>query len=168
MFGTFWDMVGGTLVGHLWDIGGTFVLWPGLDLAWTWLGPGLDLPWTCFGPGFVLALTLFMKKPSKMCWKSLKMEALRVAFSMIFWVFVKSGNQRLDCACAVRLGFGPLVSTLWASIGALCFFNVFLTCFGVIPGSQKVPKNKVSLKWVSSESQVSLKWASSEPRAKPK
>ena len=92
------------------------------------------------------------------------MEALRVAFSMIFWVFVKSGNQRLDCTCAVRLGFGPLVSTLWASIGALCFFNVFLTCFGVIPGSQKVPKNQVSLKWVSSESQVSLKWASSEPQ----
>ena len=37
----------------------------------------------------------------------------------------------MDCACAVGLGFGPLVFTLWATIGAPCFFKVFLTCFGV-------------------------------------
>ena len=64
-------------------------------------------------------------------------------FSMIFLVFVESGKQRLDCACAVGLGFGPLVFTLWASIGALCFFNVFLTCFGVTPGPNKVQSAKV-------------------------
>ena len=37
---------------------------------------------------------------------------------MIFRVFVKSGKQRLDCACAVGLGLGPLVFTLWASMWA--------------------------------------------------
>ena len=44
---------------------------------------------------------------------------------MVFWVFVESGKQRLDCACAVGLGFGPLVFTLCGSTGALSFFNVF-------------------------------------------
>ena len=44
---------------------------------------------------------------------------------------MESGKQRLDCACVVGLGFGPLVFTLWASLGALGFFNVFLTSFGV-------------------------------------
>ena len=34
---------------------------------------------------------------------------------MIFRVFVESGKQRLDCACAVGLGLGPLVFTFWAS-----------------------------------------------------
>ena len=50
---------------------------------------------------------------------------------------MESGKQRLDCACAVGLGFGPLVFTLWASLGALRFFNVFWTPFGVTPGPQK-------------------------------
>ena len=54
---------------------------------------------------------------------------------MIFRVFVESGKQRLDCACAVGLGFWPLVFSLWASMGALCFFNVFLMSFGVPPGA---------------------------------
>ena len=53
---------------------------------------------------------------------------------MIFGFFVESGKQRLDHACAVGLGFGPLVFTLWASMGALCFFDVFLTSFGVTLG----------------------------------
>ena len=44
---------------------------------------------------------------------------------------MESGKQRLDCACAVGLGFGPLVFTLWASLGALGIFNVFLTSFDV-------------------------------------
>ena len=44
---------------------------------------------------------------------------------------MESGKQRLDCACAVGLGFEPLVFTLWASLGALGICNVFLTCFGV-------------------------------------
>ena len=48
---------------------------------------------------------------------------------------MESGKQRLDCACAVGLGFGPLVFTLWASLGALGFFNVFLTSFGVPLGT---------------------------------
>ena len=50
---------------------------------------------------------------------------------MVFCVFVASAEQRLDCACAVGLGFGPLVFILWASIGALCFFNIFCMSFGV-------------------------------------
>ena len=45
--------------------------------------------------------------------------------SMMFCVFVESGKQRLDCACAVGSGFRPLVFTLWASLGALGIFNVF-------------------------------------------
>ena len=53
------------------------------------------------------------------------------ANSMIFSVFAESGKQCLDCACVVGLGFGPLVFSLWASLGALVFFNVFLTSFGV-------------------------------------
>ena len=69
----------------------------------------------------------FCRKGSK---KAPKMDAKIETFSMRFRVFVESGEQRLDCACAVGLGFGPLVFTLWASLGALCFFNVFLTCFG--------------------------------------
>ena len=47
---------------------------------------------------------------------------------------MESGKQRLDCTCAVGLGFGRLVLTLWASLGALGFFNVFLTSFGVSLG----------------------------------
>ena len=44
---------------------------------------------------------------------------------------MESGKQRLDCACAVGLGFGPFVFTLWASLGALVIFNVFLKSFDV-------------------------------------
>ncbi len=44
---------------------------------------------------------------------------------------MESGKQRLDCACAVGLGFGPLVFTVWAFLGALGIFNVFLTSFDV-------------------------------------
>ena len=53
---------------------------------------------------------------------------------MTFEFFVESGKQRLEHACAVGLGFGPLVFILWASICGLPFFNVFLTSFGVTPG----------------------------------
>ena len=55
-------------------------------------------------------------------------------FSMIFRLCVQSGKQRLDRAGAVGLGFGPLVFTLWASIGGLCFCYLFSTSFGVPPG----------------------------------
>ena len=41
----------------------------------------------------------------------------------------------MDCACAVGLGFGPVVFTLWASLCALLFFNVFLTSFGAPLGT---------------------------------
>ena len=56
---------------------------------------------------------------------------------------MESGKQRLDCACAVGLGFGPLVFTLWASLGVLGFFNVFSISFGEplgphFPKSEKV------------------------------
>ena len=44
---------------------------------------------------------------------------------------MESGKQCLDCACAVGLGFGPVVFTLWASLGALGIFDVFLTSFDV-------------------------------------
>ena len=50
---------------------------------------------------------------------------------MIFRVFVESGKQRLDCACAVGLGFWLLVFTLGASLGSLKIVNVFFTSFGV-------------------------------------
>ena len=63
--------------------------------------------------------------------------------SMIFSVFVESGKQRLDCACAVGLGFGPLVFTLWASLGALGIFNVFLTSFDVPLGPYFSSSEKV-------------------------
>ena len=43
---------------------------------------------------------------------------------MIFYVFVESGKQHLDCACVVGLGFEPLVFTRWAYICAVCFFDV--------------------------------------------
>ena len=43
----------------------------------------------------------------------LRVGALRRAISMIFYVFVESGKQHLDCACAVGLGFEPLVFTRW-------------------------------------------------------
>ena len=56
---------------------------------------------------------------------------------------MESGKQRLDCACAVGLGFRPLVFNLGASIGALCFFNCFLTSFGPSPGPQKVQNLRV-------------------------
>ena len=45
--------------------------------------------------------------------------------------FVESGKHRLDHACAVGLGFGPLGFTRWAYICAICFFNVCLTSLGV-------------------------------------
>ena len=47
----------------------------------------------------------YLKKPRKM-------DAKMKTFSMIFSVFVESGKQRLDCACAVGLGFRPLVFNL--------------------------------------------------------
>ena len=50
---------------------------------------------------------------------------------MRFRVCVESGKQCLDCACAVGLGFGPLVFTLWPSLGSLVICNVFFTSFGV-------------------------------------
>ena len=66
------------------------------------------------------------------------MDAEIETFPMIFRVFVESGKQRLDCACAVGLGFRLLFFTLWASPSALGFFNVFLTSFGVTPGPKIV------------------------------
>ena len=57
--------------------------------------------------------------------KAPKIDVKMDTFTLIFLVFVESGKQRLDCACAVGLGFGPLVFTLLASLGALGFFNVF-------------------------------------------
>ena len=56
---------------------------------------------------------------------------------------MESGKQRLDCACAVGLGFGPLVFTLWASLGALGIFNVFFTSFWVILGPHFSSMEKV-------------------------
>ena len=56
---------------------------------------------------------------------------------------MESGKQRLDCACAVGLGFRPLVFNLGASIGALCFFNCFLTSFGPSPGPRKAQNLRV-------------------------
>ena len=73
----------------------------------------------------------FCGKVSK---KAPTMDAQIETFSMIFLVFVESGSQRLDCACAVGFGFGPLAFTLWASLGALVFFHVFLTSCGVSLG----------------------------------
>ena len=64
------------------------------------------------------------------------MDAQIKTFSMIFLVFVESGSQPLDCACAVGLGFGPLVSTLWASIAVLVFQH-FFNVFGGHPGTPK-------------------------------
>ena len=63
--------------------------------------------------------------------------------SMRFLDFVESGKQRLDCACAVGLGFGPLVFTLWACLGVLCFLNVFVAVFWGPPGTQKSAVGKV-------------------------
>ena len=51
----------------------------------------------------------------------LRVGALRKAISMIFYVFVESGKQHLDCACVVGLGFEPLVFTRWAYICAIVF-----------------------------------------------
>ena len=42
--------------------------------------------------------------------KAPKMDAKMETFSMRFRVFVESGKQCLDCACAVGLGFGPMFS----------------------------------------------------------
>ena len=78
--------------------------------------------------------------------KAPKMDAEIKAFPMRFCVFVESGKQRLDCACAVGLGFRPLVFNLGASIGALCFFNCFLTSFGPSPGPQKVQNLRVGVR----------------------
>ena len=61
----------------------------------------------------------------KMLTKGTQIDARIEIYLMIFLVFVESGKQRLDYACAVGLGFGPVVFTLWASLGALGFFNVF-------------------------------------------
>ena len=58
--------------------------------------------------------------------KAPKMDAEMETFPMRFRGFVESGKQCLDCACAVGLGFGPLVFTLCASLGALHVFNDFL------------------------------------------
>ena len=55
---------------------------------------------------------------------------------------MESGKQRLDCACAVGLGFRPLIFSLWASLGTLKVFNVFLKCFGVTPGPKIVLPEK--------------------------
>ena len=68
--------------------------------------------------------------------KAFKMDARMETFPMIFLVFVESGSQRLDCACAVGLGFGPLVFTLWASIAVLVF-SMFFNMFWGHPGTQK-------------------------------
>ena len=61
----------------------------------------------------------------------LRAGALRRAISMIFYVFVESGKQHLDCACVVGLGFEPLVFIRWAYSCAICFFDVCLTTWGV-------------------------------------
>ena len=53
------------------------------------------------------------------------MDAQIETFPMIFLVFVESGSQRLDCACAVGFGFGLLVFTLWASSAVLAFSTFF-------------------------------------------
>ena len=57
-------------------------------------------------------LNSFGEKIRKRYQKSLKMGARRGGFSMIFRVLVTSGKQRLDGACAVGFGFGPLVFIL--------------------------------------------------------
>ena len=59
---------------------------------------------------------------------------------------MESGKQRLDCACAVGLGFGPLVFTLWASLGALGIVNVFLTSFDVPLGPYFSSSEKVGVR----------------------
>ena len=52
----------------------------------------------------------------------------------------------MDCACAVGLGFGPLVFTPWASLGALGIFNVFLTSFGVPLGPHSPRSEKFGVR----------------------
>ena len=78
--------------------------------------------------------------------KAPKIDAKIETFSMRFRVFVESGKQCLDCACAVGLGFGPLVFTFWASLGGLGFFNVFLTSFGVPLGPHSPRSEKFGVR----------------------
>ena len=100
---------------------------------------GLHLGTLGFHVGVLWALCCVALDPSshfcgKCSKKAPKMDAKIKTFSMIFRVFVESGTAfglRLCSRIRVRANFGPLVFTLWATIGAPCFFNVFLTCFGV-------------------------------------
>ncbi len=101
---------------------------------WTKRGQNVD---TIFGTRASAPVGSFSGMVAKRCHTLLKVGAPWGAILRIFLFFVESGKQRLDCACAVGLGFGPLVFILWASMDALCFFNVFLTSFGVPPGPQK-------------------------------
>ena len=95
------------------------------------LGVNVGVVWALWG----VALDPSGQFCGKVSKKRPKIDAKIETCSLIFSVFVESGKQRLDCACAVGLGFGPLVFSLWASFGGLRFCNVFLTSFGAHLGT---------------------------------
>ena len=96
------------------------------------------------------------------------MGALRVAFSMIFWVFCKKWQPafglRLRGQIGVRASCFYSLSLNWCPLFFQRFFDVFWGHPGIPKSAKKQSESQVSLKWVSSEPQVSLKWASSEPQ----
>ena len=78
----------------------------------------------------------FYGKGSKKTRKIIGLGSQAGSIFIIFGLFVESGKQRLDCACAVGLGFWPLVFTLCASFCDLRF-SVFFNVFWGTPGDLK-------------------------------
>ena len=80
-----------------------------------------------FGTRASALVTSFSKIIAKRCHAVLKVGAPRRAISVIFYAFVESGKQHLDCAGAVGMGSGPLVFTCGAYTCAICF-STFVCC----------------------------------------
>ena len=102
-----------THMGHSWEASGH--VGETLGLHFGTLGLHLGTPGVHVG--VLWALWGVALDPSgHFCGKGLKkapdMDVQIETFSMTFQVFVNSGQPRLDCACAVGLGFGPLVFNL--------------------------------------------------------
>ena len=111
-----------THMGYSWEAFGHFGETLGLHLGTLGLhlgtlGVHVGVLWALWG----VALDPsghFCRKGSKKVRKIIGLGSQAGSILMIFSVFVESGKQRLDCACAVGLGLGPLVFTLWASMWA--------------------------------------------------
>ena len=156
-----WD-IGGTFVGHRWDICALTWPWLGLDLAWTCLGLVLDLSWTCHG----FVLEFFYEKDFG---NVLKVTENGNPVGSIFndlLSFCKKWQPafglRLYGQIGVRASCFYSLSLNWCPLFLQCFLDVCWGHPGIPKSAKKQSESQVSVKWASSEPQVNLKWTSSE------